>query len=249
MTTICFLSLKGGTGKTTTVLNVGMNLMEQGFRVLLIDLDPAGYLGTATGLMVKGRRSVLALAEGVPLQELVQKTSIGIDIVPATSELNFLDPSVWMGEGEFRLAKHLEDLPYDFVLIDCNPSLNIVNLSGLAASDYLIIPTEPEFLALKGMRQMYLNLIDLTYSHKLSVEIKGIVVTKYDQRKKMHQQSVDQLKKMFGDTVFTTLIRSNVAVAKAMQKIQPLNEAYPDCNGSKDYKALTEEIIARFLKK
>lgn len=249
MTTICFLSLKGGTGKTTSVLNIALNLKEKGLKVLLIDLDPAGYLGTAVGMNVKGRRSVIALADGVPLQELVHKSAVGLDIIPATSELNFLDSDVWMGEGEFRLAHHLENLPYDVVLIDCNPSLNIANLSGLAASDYLIIPTEPEFLALKGMRQMYLNLIDLTYSHKLNVEIKGIVVTKYDQRKKMHQQSVEQLRNMFGPNVFKTLIRSNVSIAKAMQQVKPLNELYPDCNGAVDYKNLTDELYERCVAK
>jgi cellulose biosynthesis protein BcsQ len=95
MTTICFLSLKGGTGKTTSVLNIALNLKEKALNVLLIDLDPAGYLGTAVGMNVKGRRSVIALADGIPLQELVQKSNVGLDIIPATSELNFLDSLIY----------------------------------------------------------------------------------------------------------------------------------------------------------
>lgn len=247
MTTICFLSLKGGTGKTTTVLNTGLNLKEMGYRVLLIDIDPAGYLATACGLPVKGRRSIAALAHGANISALIQKTTLGIDLIPATSELNFLDVGEWMVDKRNLIRKNLKKLTYDVVLIDCNPSLNVINLQGLAASDYLIIPTEPEYLALKGMRQMYLNLIELTYSHKLGVEIKGIVVTKYDQRKKMHRQSLEQLRKMFGETVFASVIRSNVAVAKAMQEAKPINEVYPASNGAKDYRSLAEEIAQRFL--
>jgi chromosome partitioning protein len=247
MITICFLSLKGGTGKTTTVLNTCLNLQQMGYKVLLIDLDPAGYLATACGLTVKGRQSVASLAHGASIRDLIQDSPIGMDMIPATPELNFLDVNEWMVDKKHLMRRNLQKLDYDAVLFDCNPSLNVINLQGLAASDFLVIPTEPAHLALKGMRQMYLNLIELTYSYKLDVEIKGIVVTKFDTRKNMHKETEEQLRKMFGKTVFNSVIRSNVAVAKAMQQIKPINELYPNANGAIDYRNLSIEVAERFL--
>ena len=247
MKRICFLSLKGGTGKTTTVFNVSANLAERGFRVLAIDLDPQGYLTSSFGESTSGRKSVNDVFKGLPIHQAIRKTDSGVHLLAADLELTTADLEMHDQDREYRIRQELERVNYDVVVFDCCPFLGILSLNALVASDELIIPTEPEFLAMRGVRQLYLKVVQLVQNDlNPELDFSGVVVTRFDTRKNIHKETAEKIAKMFSDKIFKTRIRTNVKLAESSSKSVPVKELDPSCNGAIDYDALTDEIIARY---
>jgi len=248
MKKICFLSLKGGTGKTTTVFNVSANLAERGYKVLAVDLDPQGYLTSSFGESTTGsRKSVDDVIKGVPARQAIRKTESGVFLLAGDLELTTADLEMQQEQREFILRNALEKVDYDVVVFDCCPFLGILSLNALVAGDELIIPTEPEFLAMRGVRQLYLKVVQIV-QNDLNPELNfsGVVITRFDTRKNIHKATADKIDRMFSDKIFDTKIRTNVKLAESSSKSVPVKQLDAACNGAIDYDALTDEIIDRY---
>lgn len=249
MKRICFLSLKGGTGKTTTVFNVSIQLAQKGLRVLAIDLDPQGYLTCSFGESTSaGRKNVHDVIKGAPIKEAIRETKSGVHLIAADLELTTADLDMKDSGREFFMKKALSNVNnYDVVVFDCCPFMGILSVNALVASDELVIPTEPEFLAMRGVRQLYLKVVQLIQK-ELNPELNfsGVVITKYDGRKKNHKETAEKLSKLFPDKVFDTKIRTNVALANSSAVGVSIFDFAPESNGAADYAQLTDEILQRY---
>lgn len=248
MKRICFLSLKGGTGKTTTVLNVSAGLAKKGLKVLAVDLDPQGYLTCSLGESTKaGRKNIHDVLKGTPIHQAIRETESGVHLLAADLELTTADLDMTEKGREFYIKKPIESVNYDVVVYDCCPFLGVLSLNALVASDELIIPTEPEFLAMRGVRQLYLKVVQLVQK-ELNPDLKfsGVVITRFDTRKKIHHETAFKIAKMFGEKVFDTKIRTNVALSQSTALGKSIYEHAPSSNGAIDYNALTDEIIERY---
>lgn len=248
MKRICFLSLKGGTGKTTTVFNVATNMVKQGLRVLAVDLDPQGYLTCSLGESTsEGRKNVHDVIKGTPIRQAIRETESGVHLVAADLELTTADLFLEGEHRELYIKNAIKDLDYDVVVFDCCPFLGILSLNALVAADELVIPTEPEFLAMRGVRQLYLKVVQLVQKDlNPDLTFSGVVITRFDTRKKIHHETAFKIARMFGEKVFDTRIRTNVALAQASAIAKPVFEHAPSSNGAADYEALSEEIMQRY---
>lgn len=249
MKKICFLSLKGGTGKTTTVFNVSTELASRGLRVLAVDLDPQGYLTCSFNESTSaGRKSVLDVIRGVPVHEAIRKTDSGVHLLAADLELTTADLDMTDDDREYYMKKALDGVKsYDVVVFDCCPFLGILSVNALVASDELIIPTEPEFLAMRGVRQLYLKVVQLIQRElNKDLNFSGVVITRFDTRKRIHRQTAEKMSSMFSDKVFNTKIRTNVALTESGMKGMAVKQFLPNSNGAADYEALTNEIVNRY---
>jgi chromosome partitioning protein len=249
MKRLCFLSLKGGTGKTTTSFNVSIQLAKKGLKVLAIDLDPQGYLTVSYGeSTAAGRKNVHDVIKGTPIREAIRETKSGVHLLAADLELTTADLDMREDGREFFMRKALEKVSgYDVVIFDCCPFLGILSLNALVAADELIIPTEPEFLAMRGVRQLYLKVVQLIQKElNPGLEFSGVVVTKFDSRKRNHKDIQQKLKKLFPTQMFETHIRTNVALANASAQGVSIFDFDPFSNGAMDYEELTEEIMKRY---
>lgn len=249
MKRFCFLSLKGGTGKTTTVFNVSTELASRGLRVLAVDLDPQGYLTCSFNESTSaGRKNVMDVIRGVPVHEAIRRTESGVHLLAADLELSTADLDMKGEEREFYMKKALENVKnYDVVVFDCCPFLGILSVNALVASDELIIPTEPEFLAMRGVRQLYLKVVQLINKNlNKELDFSGVVITRFDTRKRIHKQTAEKIANMFSDKVFKTKIRTNVALSESGMKGVSAKVFNPNSNGAIDYEALTDEIVARY---
>lgn len=249
MKKICFLSLKGGTGKTTTAFNVATRLTQLGKKVLAIDLDPQGYLTCSFGeSTAAGRKNVHDVINGVPIKEAIRETKSGVHLIAADLELTTADLDLKDDGREFFMRNALKNVTgYDVVVFDCCPFMGILSVNALVASDELIIPTEPEFLAMRGVRQLYLKVVQIIQKElNPSLQFSGVVITKFDARKKNHRETSDKIAKLFPDKVFNTKIRTNVALANATAAGVSIYDFAPDSNGAADYAALTDEVVKRY---
>ena len=242
------MSLKGGTGKTTTSFNVSCNLAARGLKVLAVDLDPQGYMTWSFGESTSaGRKNVNDVMRGTPVREAIRVTKAGVHLLAADLELTTADLELQAENREFLIQKAVEGLNYDVVVYDCCPFLGILSVNALVASDDLIIPTEPEYLAMRGVRQLYLKVVQLIKKDlNPGLEFSGVVITRFDSRKNVHKRTAEKIDKMFPGKVFSTFIRTNVALAEAGVKSMPVAQFAPSSNGAIDYLSLTEEIVHRY---
>jgi chromosome partitioning protein len=248
MKILTFLSLKGGTGKTTTVYNVSCELARRGKRVLAVDLDPQGYLTYSFGEgTAGGRKSVFDVINGMPVREAIRETKSGVHLLAADLELTTSDLTMREAGREYVMKNAIQGLPYDVCVFDCCPYLGILSLNALVAAQDLIIPTEPEFLAMKGVRQLYLKVVQMV-QRELNPELRfsGVVITRYDSRKSSHKTTSEKLHQLFKDQMFNTRIRNNVAISVATSLTLPVFAYDRNSNGAKDYAALTDEIVLRY---
>ena len=248
MKKICFLSLKGGTGKTTTATNVAAILSRHGKKVLAIDLDPQGYMTASLGeSTTAGRKNILDVFKGTQVREAIRVTECGVHLLAADLELTTADLDMRDEGREYLISEAIQGLDYDVIVFDCCPFLGVLSLNALVAADELIIPTEPEFLALRGVRQLYLRVVQMVQRDlNPNLNFSGVVVTRFDSRKKMHNETAAKMEKLFKEQIFDTKIRTNVALSVAGSKSKPVIDFAPHSNGAKDYTALTEEIEKRY---
>ena len=241
---IAIANHKGGVGKTTSVVNIGARLANMGKRVLLIDLDPQASLSQSLGVIAPETSIYGSIRGEHPLQPLTIYENL--DLIP--SELDLIGAEIELSSQvgrEYILKELLEDIKnsYDFVLIDCPPSLGLLTVNAFTASDEVYIPLQAQFLAMRGLTKLIevIDQIKKRLNNKLTIG--GVFITQYDQRKILNKNVVNTIDKHFNSNVFNTRIRDNVALAEAPTQGLDIFRYNPKCYGAEDYTALCEEIV------
>lgn len=253
--TIVFSNQKGGVGKTTTCVNLAAYVAEKGKKVLIIDMDPQGNASSALGFFERndGKSVYEVLCGNTDAKDAVKKTEIeGLDIITSSSDLAGAElelAQVMIGR-ERVLEEKTEEVKkdYDFVFIDCPPSLGLLTVNSLAASDGVIVPIQCEYFALEGLSQM-MNTIKLVKKFlNPDIEVQGVVITLYDSRAKLAKGVIAEIDKVFGDKVYDTKIPRNVRLAEAPSYGKPVSKYDSKCAGAVAYGKLAEEFLARINK-
>ncbi len=247
---IAFTNQKGGVGKTTTCVNMSTYMALMGKKVLLIDIDPQGNATSGLGQDKTGDvKSIYDVISGnVDIIDAVKKTEIqGLDIIPANIDLAGVEVEiVYMKERENIIKKIISKVKnsYDYITIDCPPSLGLLTVNALTASDGVIIPIQCEFFALEGLSQL-MNTIRLVKKTNLNptLTIEGVVLTMRDTRSNLGRQVAEEIGKFFGSSVFNTTIPRNIRLAEAPSYGKPIYLYDKSCSGSIAYLKLTEEYF------
>ena len=244
---IAVLNHKGGVGKTTTTINLAAALQQKKKRVLAIDMDGQANLTESFGLSIEEEQTVYGAMKGKYPLPLVD-TAGGVTVLPSWLDRSAAEAELINEPGRELIlsgliAKSLDHRKFDYILIDCPPSLGLLTLNALTAADYLIIPVQAQFLAMRGMAKI-MNVI-ATVQERLNpkLAIGGIVITQFDKRKTLHKSVAELVKDSFCDKVFKTVIRDNVSLAEAPIKGKNIFEYSKNSNGAKDYMALAQEVL------
>lgn len=249
---IAIANQKGGVGKTTTTINLAAALAEDGKRVLVVDLDPQGNASTGLGIEVEDREFTTyeLLLDDVELTEVVQTTANdGLYIVPATVDLSSADIELISNEKRSFLLHdalrqtQMDSYAFDFILIDCPPSLNLLTVNAMIAAHSVLIPLQSEFFALEGLSQLMLTIREVRQSGNKSLRIEGVVLTMYDKRNNLSQQVEHDARSNLGDVVFKTVIPRNVRVSEAPSFAMPVLNYDSLSKGAVAYRALAKELI------
>lgn len=240
---------KGGVGKTTTAVNLAAFLAEKGRRVLVVDIDPQANAGFGLGVNVEEMETTVyeVLLGTIPVQDAIFKTTIeNLYIVPSNMHLAGAQVELMdMEDKEYLLKKAMEKVrdTFDFILIDCPPSLGILTLNSLVASDSVIIPLQCEYYALEGLSQLLkiISMVQDTLNPRL--EIEGVLLTMYDPRTNLSQQVVADVKQFFQNKVFSAIIPRNVRLSEAPSFGKPINLYDRTSSGGTSYEQLANELI------
>lgn len=247
---IAIANQKGGVGKTTTAINLGASLAVSEKRTLIVDIDPQG--NATSGLGVKSGRDELTIYDvivrGRPVRE-VRRTEVHfpfLDLVPSTRDLVGAEIElIAVGERERILRRALDPVrdEYDFILVDCPPSLGLLTLNTLTAADSVIIPIQCEFYALEGLSQLLntIRIVQRGLNSRLAIE--GVLLTMYDRRLNLSKQVAEEAREYFGDRVYRTPIPRNVRLAEAPGFGQPIVHYDVLSAGAQSYLALAKEIL------
>jgi len=248
---IAIANHKGGVAKTTTCLSLGGALAEQGFQVLLVDLDPQAHLTLSLGIRPEEVR--YSVAEALLAQKSLVAVSretrvMGLDLAPASSDLVVLDKVLYGHRGyEYRLKRALvqTSLPYDFVLMDCPPSFGTLTINALTAADLLVIPVQCEFYAWRSLRSV-LELVTVVRGKTNPSLRYRLLVTMYDVRSRTHRLILDQLRRFFPQALFQTLVQVDARLRESPAHGLPITHYAPRTRASEQYRAVAQEIRACF---
>ncbi|MEW9920531.1 ParA family protein [Marimonas sp. MJW-29] len=249
---IAVANQKGGVGKTTTSINLAAALVEQGKRVLLVDLDPQGNASTGLGIDVDDREYTTyeLLLDDIALDKVVMKTSYDdLYIVPATVDLSSADVELLSAEKRSFLLHdalrqtQIDTFNLDYILIDCPPSLNLLTVNAMIAAHSVLVPLQSEFFALEGLSQLMMTIREVRQSGNKELRIEGVVLTMYDKRNNLSQQVEHDARSNLGELVFKTVIPRNVRVSEAPSFAMPVLSYDPQSKGAMAYRSLAKEII------
>ena len=254
MQIISIINQKGGVGKTTTVINLAAGLSQLGKKILVIDLDPQGNATTGLGLsnLQSSDQTIYGILNGTKMiSEVIKKTQFqNLDIITSNVDLSGLEIET-AGDNnrafilKLKLASYLNDYraSYDYILIDCPPSLSLLTVMALVSSDSLVVPLQTEFFALEGLTQLMKTIERIKVSLNPDLKIRGILLTMYDKRNKLSSQVEKEARDYFNEKVYLTVIPRNVRLLEAPSHGMPVLIYDRSCSGSKSYYSFTDEFI------
>ena len=246
---------KGGVGKTTTAINLGTALAAIGEKVLIVDMDPQGNASTGLGVPRETRRITIydVIVDGRSVHDAAVPTAVpGLHIIPADADMSGVEIELSQADRRsYRLRDALAGqggeghTGYDYVLIDCPPSLNLLTLNAMAAADGVLVPLQCEFFALEGLTQLMKTIEMVRQSLNPTLEIQGLVLTMYDRRNALSGQVAADVRSHFGDRVYDAVIPRNVRVSEAPSFGKPVLIYDLKCTGSQAYLKLAKEVVGR----
>lgn len=248
-TIISVVNQKGGVGKTTTSSNLSAALAKSGFRVLLIDFDPQGHSSEHIGIRAEqGKTALEVLEKEKPIAGCIYPSYIpNLWVLPATLKLGQFNQNSPIGR-QFSLKEAMNKEvreKFDFVIIDCQPSLSLLTLNALVTSDKVLLPVQAEFLALDGLSQLIVTLREIKTKLHPKLSVLGILLTMFDRRNRLSSEVKDELEKNFHDDLFATVIPRSVKLAESPSFGKAIFDYAPDSSGSDAYKQLCHEVLKK----
>lgn len=248
---IAFANQKGGVGKTTSAVNIAASVGHLGKKVLLVDLDPQGNTTSGVGINKKNLKSTSyeILIDEIDAEKAVIETEFkNLSVIPSNISLAGAEFDLYqLDEREYRLKKQLEKLKdsFDYIFIDCPPSLGMITVNALAAADAVIIPMQCEYYALEGLSQLMLTIRKIKQLYNADLEICGILITMFNGRLILTMQVISELKKYYSDKLFKTPISRNVKLSEAPSFGTPVLYHDKSSKGAKEYIDVAKELIHR----